>query len=222
MQDTIIGKAHPVKLFLVDDHLVLRQALSKALNEENRYEVVGHAGNGQELLSQLTSCAPDVIVLDYALPKSNCLETMEALKRVGCNAPVLILSAVENSGNIRAALKAGARGFVPKQAGLTEMEFAIDAIVNGGTYLSPSVTNRLMSAEAAQQESVSAVSLLSQREREIMTYIANGKRNREIGAMLHISTRTVDTHRSNILKKLNVKSNAELVKIAISEGMISV
>jgi len=222
MQENVSGKGHPVKLFLVDDHLVLRQALCKALGEEHRYEVIGHAGNGQELLSQLTSCAPDVIVLDHALPKSNCLETIEALRQAGCNAPVLILSAVENSSNIRAALKAGARGFVPKQAGLTEMQFAIDAIVDGGTYLSPSVTNRLMSSEAAGQEASSSVSLLSTREREIMTHIANGKRNREIGALLHISTRTVDTHRSNILKKLGVKSNAELVKIAISEGMISV
>jgi len=222
MQENINNKSNPVKLFLVDDHLVLRQALSKALTEEQRYEVIGHAGDGNELLSQLSSCSPDVIVLDYALPKSNCLETMEALRRAGCNAPVLILSAVENSSNIRAALKAGARGFVPKQAGLSEMQFAIDAIVDGGTYLSPSVTNRLMAADAAQQESASAVNSLSQREREIMILIANGKRNREIGVMLHISTRTVDTHRSNILKKLGVKSNAELVKIAIAEGMISV
>jgi DNA-binding NarL/FixJ family response regulator len=222
MQENSNNRSHPVKLFLVDDHLVLRQALSKALTQEHRYEVVGHAGDGQELLSQLTSCAPDVIVLEYAIPKSNCLETIEALRRVGCNAPVLILSAVENSGNIRAALKAGARGFVPKQAGLSEMQFAIDAIVDGGTYLSPSVTNRLMAADAAQQESASAVASLSQREREIMVLIANGKRNREIGSLLHISTRTVDTHRSNILKKLGIKTNAELVKISIAEGLVSV
>jgi two-component system response regulator NreC len=207
MQENSNNRSHPVKLFLVDDHLVLRQALSKALTQEHRYEVVGHAGDGQELLSQLTSCA---------------LETIEALRRVGCNAPVLILSAVENSGNIRAALKAGARGFVPKQAGLSEMQFAIDAIVDGGTYLSPSVTNRLMAADAAQQESASAVASLSQREREIMVLIANGKRNREIGSLLHISTRTVDTHRSNILKKLGIKTNAELVKISIAEGLVSV
>lgn len=222
MQEDISSKSHPVKLFLVDDHLVLRQALSKALCEEHKYEVIGHAGNGQELLSQLSSCAPDVIVLDHAMPKSNCLETIEALRLAGCTAPVLILSAVENSSNIRAALKAGARGFIPKQAGLSEMQFAIDAIVEGGTYLSPSVTNRLMSPEGAQQGSSSSVTLLSAREREIMTHIANGMRNREIGALLHISTRTVDTHRSNILKKLGLKSNAELVKLAISEGMISV
>ena len=222
MQENITNRSHPVKLFLVDDHLVLRQALSKALTEEHRYEVIGHAGDGKELLSQITSCAPDVIVLDHALPKSNCLETIQALRQMGCEVPVLILSAVENSANIRAALKAGARGFVPKQAGLSEMQFAIDAIVDGGTYLSPSVTNRLMSADAAQQESASAVSTLSQREREIMVLIANGRRNREIGELLHISTRTVDTHRSNILKKLGIKSNAELVKIAISEGMVSV
>ncbi len=222
MQENANNRSHPVKLFLVDDQLVLRQALSKALNEEERYRVVGHAGDGQELLSLLGSCSPDIIVLDYAMPRSNCLETMDALRRAGCNAPVLILSAVENSSNIRAALKAGARGFVPKQAGLSEMQFAIDAIVDGGIYLSPSVTNKLMSAEAAQAESSSAVRSLSQREREIMVFIANGKRNRDIGALLHISTRTVDTHRSNILKKLGVKSNAELVKIAIAEGMISV
>lgn len=221
MQENI-SRSNPIKLFLVDDHLVLRQALSKALTEEHRYEVVGHAGDGQELLSQLLSCSPDVIVLDYALPKSNCVEMMEALRHMGCKAPVLILSAVENSSSIRAALKAGARGFVPKQAGLSEMQFAIDAIVDGGTYLSPSVTNRLMSADSAQQEAASAVGTLSHREREIMILISSGKKNREIGGMLHISTRTVDTHRSNILKKLGVKSNAELVRIAIAEGMISV
>lgn len=222
MQENIRSGSCPIKLFLVDEHLVLRQALSKALNVNQKYEVIGHAADSAELLSQISACAPDVIVLDFAIPSSSCLETMLSLKKLGCQAPVLILSATENGNNIRAALQAGARGFVPKQSGLSEMEFAIDAIVDGGTYLSPSVTDKFMSGDEANDGPASLLANLSHREREIMVHLANGQKNKHIGQQLHISTRTVDTHRSNILRKLGIKSNAELAKIAISAGLISI
>ncbi len=222
MQENIRNGSCPIKLFLVDEHLVLRQALSKAFNANQKYEVIGHAADSAELLSQISACSPDVIVLDFAIPSSSCLETMLSLKKLGCQAPVLILSATENGNNIRAALQAGARGFVPKQSGLSEMEFAIDAIVDGGTYLSPSVTDKFMSGDdEANNGPASLLAKLSHREREIMVHLANGHKNKDIGQQLHISTRTVDTHRSNILRKLGIKSNAELAKIAISAGLIS-
>ena len=208
----------PVKLYLVDDHLVLRQALAEALEHRGKYSVVGHAGSGNELLNQ-AGCHADVIVLDFSLPKHNGLEVLNELRRRGIDIPVLILSGDESGRTARAALQAGARGFVPKQAGLSEMEHAIDELARGGTYMSPSVSANANGAHGHDAEASSEV--LSNREREIMVLLANGKPNREIGKPLAISVRTVDTHRSNSLKKLGFKTNAELVKLAIAEGLVT-
>jgi DNA-binding NarL/FixJ family response regulator len=211
-----------VKLLLVDDHLVLRQALTEVLAGKGKYSVVGEASDGLELLDLLPSARPDIIIMDLAMPKANGLTTIEELRRRGVTAPILVLSADESDKSIRAALKAGARGFLPKQVGLSEVEFAIDAVLAGKTYLSPSITERFMASGGVEGGAPSPVSCLSEREKEIFILLANGKPNRDIGKQLHISTRTVDTHRSNIMKKLNVKANTELVKLAISEGLVSV
>jgi DNA-binding NarL/FixJ family response regulator len=210
-----------VKLYLVDDHLVLRQALAEAFERRGKYQVVGHAGNSKELIAQGQGCPADIIVLDFTLPHSGGLETLNELRKLGVNTPVLILSGDESGRCVRAALQAGAKGFVPKQAGISEMEHAIEAIVRGGTYLSPSVSDRMSSNEGAEAQSSASSAALSNREREIMVLLANGKPNREIGKLLNISVRTVDTHRSNILKKLGFKTNAELVKLAIAEGLVT-
>ncbi|MEY4668019.1 MAG: LuxR family transcriptional regulator [Pseudomonadota bacterium] len=209
----------PVKLYLVDDHLVLRQALAEALGHRGKYAVVGHTGSCNELLNQSPHCKADVIVLDFSLPKTNGLEILNELRRRGIDIPVLFLSGDESGRAAKAALQAGAKGFVSKQGGLSEMEHAIDEIVRGGTYLSPSIASN--SNGAPGQEAWPSSSVLSNREREIMVLLANGKPNREIGKLLSISVRTVDTHRSNILKKLGFKTNAELVKLAIAEGWVT-
>jgi two-component system response regulator NreC len=208
-----------VKLYLVDDHLVLRQALAEALEHRGNYEVIGHAGTSAELISQGQGCPADIIVLDFTLPKSGGIDTLNELRKLGVNTPVLILSGDESGRCVRAALEAGAKGFVPKQAGINEMEHAIEAIVRGGTYLSPSVSEKMSSNDAATSKGKASSALLSNREREIMVLLANGNPNREIGKLLNISVRTVDTHRSNILKKLGFKTNAELIKLAIAEGL---
>lgn len=210
-----------VKLYLVDDHLVLRQALAEALAHRGKYQVVGHAGNGAELISQSQNVSADIIVLDFTLPKSGGLETLNELRRMGVSTPVLILSGDESGRCVRAALQAGAKGFVPKQAGISEMEHAIEALVRGGTYLSPSVSDKMAQGESADAQAAASSAVLSNREREIMVLLANGKPNRDIGKLLNISVRTVDTHRSNILKKLGFKTNAELVKLAIAEGLVT-
>lgn len=209
----------PVKLYLVDDHLVLRQALAEALGHRGKYSVIGHTGSSNELYNQSSTFKADVIVLDFSLPNTNGLEVLNELRRRGIDIPVLILSGDESGRAAKAALQAGAKGFLPKQAGLSEMEHAIDEIARGGTYLSPSLTANGNGAPGHEAEASSAV--LSNREREIMVLLANGKPNREIGKLLSISVRTVDTHRSNILKKLGFKTNAELVKLAIAEGWIT-
>ncbi len=209
----------PVKLYLVDDHLVLRQALAEALGNRGKYAVIGHTGSSNELLNQSPNFKADVIVLDFSLPRTNGLEVLNELRRRGIDIPVLIMSGDESGRAAKAAIQAGAKGFVPKQAGLSEMEHAIDEIVKGGTYLSPSIASPNNGAKGSESCVSSAV--LSNREREIMVLLANGKPNREIGKLLSISVRTVDTHRSNILKKLGFKTNAELVKLAIAEGWVT-
>ena len=209
----------PVKLYLVDDHLVLRQALAEALEHRGKYAVVGHTGSSNELYNQSPNFKADVIVLDFSLPRTNGLEVLTELRRRGIDIPVLIMSGDESGRAAKAAIQAGAKGFVPKQAGLSEMEHAIDEIARGGTYLSPSIAAHNNGAPGHDVCASSAV--LSNREREIMVLLANGKPNREIGKLLSISVRTVDTHRSNILKKLGFKTNAELVKLAIAEGWVT-
>jgi DNA-binding NarL/FixJ family response regulator len=160
-----------------------------------------------------------VIVLDFSLPRTNGLEVLNELRRRGIDIPVLIMSGDESGRAAKAAIQAGAKGFVPKQAGLSEMEHAIDEIARGGTYLSPSIAANNNAGPG--QDACASSAVLSNREREIMILLANGKPNREIGKLLSISVRTVDTHRSNILKKLGFKTNAELVKLAIAEGWVS-
>ncbi len=211
-----------INLIIADDHVVVRQALAEMLKKRGSFNVLAEASHGGELLELLKNHRPDVVILDLNMPTVDGLQTLEKLSAQGAFPPVLILSAGEGERNVRAALKAGAKGYVPKNVGIEELEFAIQSILNGKTYLSPAVVAPLVSKGSGEVNLESPLTVLTKREVEILKHLADGKPNREIGKMLHISTRTVDTHRSNILKKLNLKTNAELVKIAISNGLISV
>ncbi|MCO6432466.1 MAG: response regulator transcription factor [Deltaproteobacteria bacterium] len=212
-----------VKLIIVDDHVVLRQGLCEMLQSRGNYEIVAQASDGLQLVEILKNNSPDLVIMDVAMPKLDGVQTLERLKAEGADkCPVLVLSADDGQKNVREVMRAGAAGFMPKNAGLEELEFAIEAILDGKTYLSPSVTASLMHDGQVEAAANNPLGVLTKREIEILTHLADGKPNRVIGKLLHISTRTVDTHRSNILKKLNVKTNAELVKLAISSGLISV
>jgi len=211
-----------VKLIVADDHLVLRQGLCEMLSNRGKYNVVGEAADGEQLLDLLKNQKPDVVIMDIQMPKLDGIKALERLKESCSSVPVLVLSADENEQKVRAALRAGAKGYIPKNVGIEELEFAISSVIEGKTYLSPSVTSTLMNGGVDSVKGNNPLAVLTKREIEIMTHLADGKPNREIGKLLHISTRTVDTHRSNILKKLNVKTNAELVKLAISYGLINV
>lgn len=213
-----------INLILADDHSVIRQALSEMLEAKGKYKILAQAENGEQLLQLLLEHHPDIIVMDMSMPRMDGVAALEKMtsKEAGCP-PVLILSSDEGERSVRAALKAGARGYLPKNVEADELVFAIDSILDGKTYLSPSITAPLMTGGGADSAIADgALAALTKREVEILTLLADGKPNREIGKMLHISTRTVDTHRSNILKKLKLKTNAELVKVAIQNGLINV
>lgn len=211
-----------VKLLVADDHVVLREALCELLTSRQKYDIVGQVSNGRELLDALKKAPPDLLIVDLMMPEVDGLEVLGRLREEQSAIPVLVLSASETEDKIRRALQLGAKGFVPKQATVDELEFAIDSVMDGKTYLSPAVTAGLMNKGPINQEVPTPFQVLTKRELEILGYLADGKPNRVIGKLLHISTRTVDTHRSNILKKLNVKTNAELVKLAIAHGVVTV
>ena len=211
-----------VRLVVADDHIVLREALCEMLRGRKKYEIVAQVATGRELLDVLTRQAADVLIVDLVMPEVDGLEVLSQLRDREDAPPVLVLSANENEDKVRKALQLGARGFVPKQATVDELEFAIDSVLHGKTYLSPAVTASLMTKGPVDTQPGAPFHVLTKREMEILTHLADGKPNRVIGKLLHISTRTVDTHRSNILKKLNVRTNAELVKLAIAHGVVSV
>jgi DNA-binding NarL/FixJ family response regulator len=211
-----------IKLIIADDHTVLREGLCELLEKKGDYQVIGQAADGRQLLKMLAESSPDIVIMDLAMPNLDGLAALEQLATQPSTPPILVLSANESSSNVRAALKAGAKGFIPKNAASKELEFAIDSILQGKTYLSPSITESLMTSGGIGDSEHSQLSVLSQREIEILQHLAQGKPNREIAKTLHISTRTIDTHRANILKKLNARTNADLVRIAIANNLVSV
>lgn len=215
------GEKFMVSLLVADDHTILRQALCELLEKNQRFDVIAQASDGEQVLEILKTQRPDVIIMDISMPKLDGVEALKRLKDWEQCPPVLVLTANSGDNTVRAALDAGARGFIPKNAASDELEFAINSILKGQTYLSPSITDHMLARNGAGGTPNNPLVNLTKREVEILKYLADGKSNKEIGKILFISSRTVDTHRSNILKKLKAKNNQELVKISIQAGLIS-
>ena len=164
---------------------------------------------------------PDVIILDLSMPNLGGLETIMRLQKIDQTPGILVLSAKDDDTSVGEAMKAGAKGFVPKSSSSDELEFAINAILKGQTYLSPSVCEAALHHRSAENgENSSPFANLTGREREVMKLLAEGKPNRDVAKTLHISPRTVDSHRANIIKKLGISGNAELVQVALKNGLI--
>jgi DNA-binding NarL/FixJ family response regulator len=211
-----------IDLILADDHSVVRQALCEMLEKRGKYRVVAQAQDGEQLLSLLQMHHADLLIVDMSMPKLDGVAALAVMReRFSKLPPVLILSADDREQSVRQALRAGAQGYLPKNADIDELEFAIASVLQGKTYLSPSVTASIITPDD-HDSAENPFQVLTKRELEIARHLADGKPNRDIGHLLHISTRTVDTHRSNIMKKLKVKTNAELVKLAIAYNVISV
>lgn len=199
-------------ILLVDDHILFRQGLRRLIEDITGLKVVGEAGDGLELLSLLKSFVPDMIILDISMPN---LRGIEAISRVKAQYPgvkVLILSM--HREYLHQALAAGADGYLLKEDAERVLLAAIDKIREGKTYISPRLAEEITAVTESPAEP------LSLREREVLKLIAEGKSSKEIGDMLFISVRTVESHRAAINGKLKVKSTADLVKYAIQKGYV--
>lgn len=211
-----------VRMLLVDDHRILREGVRFSLEKQSDIEVVAEAENGRLALKFAEELAPDVVLMDVLMPDMNGIEATRRLVVQSPGSRVLIFSGHSDIQLILGALKAGAKGFVMKSCcSIKELIRAIQAVADNNTYLSPPVTESILTdyMNLRDNEIQGSFSLISPREREILQLLAEGKNTKEIAYILDVSPKTVDTHRKHIMNKVKVGSLAELTKFAIREGL---
>lgn len=213
-----------IQIFLADDHGVLRQGLRLLLQSQPEMIVVGEAENGHDAVQQIRKLCPDVAVLDIAMAGLNGIEATRSI-RADCPATqVVILSMHKTSEYIYRALKAGARGYVVKEAVGDELIAAIQHVHAGHRYLSTAVSDELVEDYLVQrrgQEVNDPLETLSVREREVLQYVVEGKSSAEIAELINLSSKTVESYRSRLMQKLGLHDLPSLVKFAIQHGIIS-
>ncbi|MGA7411240.1 MAG: response regulator transcription factor [Bryobacteraceae bacterium] len=206
------------KILLADDHTIVRQGLKLILSSHGDLQVIGEAANGREVLELAEKLKPDVILMDVAMPELNGIEATRRLREVSPRTKVLVLSMHKEAVYVREILKAGARGYILKDAIDTELISAIQAVARGDGYISPAISGTLLSDY--RQNITNPLDLLSSREREVLQLIAEGKTNKEVATRLNLSVYTVDSHRGKIMEKLNLHSTGELVRFAVKQGLV--
>ena len=208
-----------IRVLVVDDHAVVRAGLRRVLDAESDIETVGEAANADRAVFEAIEHKPDVVLMDVMMPGKSGIEGMPALLQAVPDAKVLILSMQDDPRYVQEAFDAGASGYVLKEAADTEVVAAVRAVAGGERYVHPALGARLVEAAAAERKRAE-VDPLSEREREVLRLLALGHTNQEIAKMLYISVRTAETHRAHIMQKLGLSSRAELVRFALSEGLL--
>jgi DNA-binding NarL/FixJ family response regulator len=206
-----------IKVFLADDHNIVRQGLKLILSAQPDMEVVGEAGNGREAIEAVAKLKPDLVLMDVAMPELNGIEATRRMVEANPRLKVLVLSMHKEAVYVREILRAGARGYILKDAIDTELLSAVRSVVRGDGYISPAVSGALLNDY--RKDVTDPADLLSNREREVLQLIAEGKTNKEIAVKLNLSVYTVDSHRGKIMEKLNLHSTGELVRFAIKHGL---
>ncbi len=213
-----------VRILLADDHTVMRAGLRALLERQPNLEVVGEAEDGRQTLELASSHVPDVVVMDIAMPNLNGVEATRRMVSKQPTISVVILSMYSDESYVMRALAAGARAYLLKDSAVTDLIRAIEAVSQGKSFFSPKIS-RILAEEyvrALKQKGVAdSYELLTPREREILQLLAEGKTNKEVATSLNISVYTAETHRGNILQKLNLHSSPELVLYAVRKGIIS-
>jgi two-component system NarL family response regulator len=209
-----------IRVLLVEDHRMVREALREVLTKVPDMEVVGEAGDGHAGLELAGTLAPDVIVLDIRLPDLNGIELAARLRDSGNAARIVALSAFSDRSFVTEMLRSGASGYVTKSAAGSELVRAIRAVASGQGYFSPEIAGTLVT-DVRERANNSAAQPLGRREREVLRLIAEGVRSPEIAARLQITVATIEVHRRNIMRKLGLRTVAELTKHAIREGIVS-
>ena len=210
-----------LRILIADDHGVLRAGLRALLSAEPDIEVVGEASDGQAVLEIAQNLQPDVILMDLSMPKCGGIEATSRIKEMLPGASVLILTMHEEESLLREAIQCGAAGYILKRAVETELIDAIRAVARGELYIHPGMTRALFPDSTAKTTDVKLpIPTLTRREYQVLGLIAQGYSNRQTAAKLTISVRTVESHRANLMNKLDLHSRVELVRFATQHGLL--
>ncbi|MHB1390050.1 MAG: response regulator [Thermoleophilia bacterium] len=215
-----------IRVLLADDHAILRSGLVRLLGEQSDIEVVGEAENGREAVQKVQELHPDIVLMDIGMPVMNGMEATKQIKKRDQQVKVLVLTMHDNEEYLFQVLQAGASGYVLKKAADSDLVNAIHVVARGDCFLYPSaakmVVEDYLEKMKSGSEPTSTFDTLTEREREILKLVAEGYTNREIAESLFISVKTVETHKANIMEKLNLHKRAELVRYAIRKGILQV
>lgn len=213
-----------IKVLIVDDHTLVRDGIRALLVLASDIEVVGEAANGKEALEKVKHLAPDVVLMDLAMPVLGGLDTTRRIRKEFPGTKVLVLTQYDDSDFVVPAIEAGARGFITKMAAFSELATAIQAVYKGASYLSPSAAAALV--EECQQKpgaegEKDPFDQLTDREREVLKLVVEGHTAKEIADMLIVSPKTVEWYKSSLMDKLNVHNKTDLIKYAIRKQIIT-
>ncbi|MDR7480948.1 MAG: response regulator transcription factor [Armatimonadota bacterium] len=215
--------AGKIRILIADDHSIVREGVRMILAGQEDFEVVGEAATGREAVEQARRLRPDVVVMDISMPDLNGIQATEQIRRELPEVQVLGLTMHEEGNYVFELLKVGAAGYVLKRAAAEDLVAAVRAAHRGEAFLYPSVAKMVVQdflQRASPTEKAQTLDGLTEREREVLTLIAEGHTNQEIANRLYISIKTVQTHRAHIMEKLNLHDRAELVRYAIRKGLI--
>lgn len=213
-----------LRIVLADDHTIMRRGLRLLFEREAGFQVVGEASNGHEAVDAVAAQEPDVVVMDIAMPLLNGIEAAHRISGTYSKTAVVILSMHSDEGYVLRALKAGARGYLLKDSAEADLISAVRAVSEGKAFFSPAISKLLVEdyvRQIRQRGVEDSYELLTPRERELLQLLAEGKTTKEIATFLNLSPYTVDTHRGNLLQKLNLHSIPELILYAVRKGVIS-
>jgi two-component system response regulator NreC len=209
-----------LRILLADDHGVLRAGLRALLNAEEDLEVIGEAADGAQVLRLARQLKPDLVLMDISMPGTDGLEATRQLQAELPEVRVLLLTVHEDDGLLQEAIRSGASGYILKRAAESELINAIHVVDRGDIYVHPSMTRALFEEQHKNMPINAVEATLTLREIEVLKLIAQGHTNRQVGEILHLSMRTVESHRANLMAKLNLTSRVELVRYALKHGLL--
>jgi len=210
-----------IRIILADDHEMFRSGLKGLLEKQPDVKVVGQAKDGEELMEKLSSLRVDCAVVDLSMPNMDGLATLKEIRKKFPKVKSLVLTMQKDAEHFKHAIAAGACGYILKDSAFDQLVMAIKIIMKGKNFISPAISDMITEqyVRSVEESDIPSLEILTQRERQILALIAQGQANKNIGSKLKISIRTVETHRSRLIQKLNIKTAAGLVKYAIAKGL---
>jgi two-component system, NarL family, response regulator NreC len=213
-----------LRILIADDHGIVRRGLRLQLEQHENFEVVGEANDGREAVRTAEQLAPDIVIMDIGMPNLNGVQATTQIVKQRPETGVIILSMHSDEGYLRRALAAGAKGYLLKDSADVDLYRAVEAVAHGKSFFSPTIANTLLEdymRQLQQRGLEDSYDLLTDREKEVLQLLAEGRSNKEVATALNLSTATVETHRAHIMQKLDLHSAADIVLYAVRKKIIS-